>query len=258
MSKQDSASYTQRKHHFSRMLTLYGRKPVLEALSDPHLHVEKLHLSSGNKKADILRQIVQLAEERKVEIQRHEALALSRISKNAKQDQGVALDVIPAGFQELTNDTFATFEANDECIALDSITNPQNLGMIIRSVCASKVKALLIPRKGCAKIDPLVIKASAGTVFRAPIIRCDTLDDALKQAQQAQLQIVGLDLNAKHTLSELDTKKGAVFVMGNESSGISEATRNRCNAFIRIPMFNDVESLNVAVTASLIALRHQL
>lgn len=258
MSRQDSETYTKRKQYFSRMLTVYGRKPVLEALSEEAVQIEKLHLSTSNKAAEILTQIEQLARARGAEVEYHDRLALSRISKNAKQDQGVALDVLPSGFRELQTDTFQHYQAGDECIALDNITNPQNLGMIIRSVCASRLKALIIPRKGCAKLDPLVIKASAGTLFRAPILRCDTLESALEAAKSCGLSIVAMDLKASQTLSSLDPATKPVFVLGNESDGISDKTREYCDQHVRIAMFNKVESLNVAVTASLIALRHQL
>jgi len=130
--------------------------------------------------------------------------------------------------------------------------------MIIRSVCASKIKALIIPRNGCAKLDALVIKASAGTLFRANIIRCDSLNSALTQAKAHGVDIAGLDLNASAKLSDLSPQKRYVFVMGNETDGISDETKSLCNQRLRIPMENHVESLNVAVTASLIALRHQL
>jgi len=257
-SKQDSASYLERKRQFSRMLTVFGRKTVLEALQDPNNLAVKLHLANSNKKAAILDQIIELAQKKSVEIAQHDRLQLSRISKNAKQDQGVALDLQPSGFEELDEHTFAHLNATDEFIALDRITNPQNLGMIIRSVCASQMRALIIPRKGCAKIDALVIKASAGTLFRAPIIRCEQLSDALEQAQKHNCKVVGLDLNASTTLAELPANENRIFVLGNETDGISKETQSLCDYGVKIPMANNVESLNVAVTASLIALRHQL
>ena len=88
------------------MITIYGRNPVLEALLDPSLSFFRLHLADSNKPADIIQQITHLAKERQVDIARHSKQALSRISKNGRQDQGVALDIItPAHaimFQMLT------------------------------------------------------------------------------------------------------------------------------------------------------------
>ena len=76
------------------MITIYGRNPVLEALLDPSLSFFRLHLAESNKPADIIQQITRLAKERQVDIARHSKQALSRISKNGRQDQGVALDIV--------------------------------------------------------------------------------------------------------------------------------------------------------------------
>lgn len=263
--QQDSEQYLERKRFFNSLLTVFGRLSVLEALQTAGVQAHKLHLSTSNKPAPVLDEIQALAAQKGAEVVFHDKAALSRISKNAKQDQGVALDVKPAGFEEFDSaTTFTNADQNaTEYIAVDRITNPQNLGMIIRSVCASPIKALILPRKGCAKLDALVIKASAGTLFRAPILRCDTLSETLTTARNAGLSIVGLDLQAKQTLSDFSKNNSAsqrpnIFVLGNESEGISKETQRLCTSNVRIPMHNDVESLNVAVTASLIALRHQL
>ncbi|MFL0799901.1 MAG: RNA methyltransferase [Agarilytica sp.] len=253
----DSDAYVEKKKFFSTLLTIYGRKPVLEALSTPGIKVHKLHLSDSNKPATILDEITQLANAANAEILYHSRDALSRISKNKKQDQGVAVDIKPRGFQNF-EDFINTAPDGFELIALDNVTNPQNLGMIIRSVCASPMTGLLLPEKGCAKLDALVIKASAGTLFKAKIIRCDKLSPALKILREQGAAIIGLDLNTKHTLPQLPKEQAKVFVLGNETDGISEATQQLCTKKIKIPMANDVESLNVAITAGIIAFRSVL
>ncbi len=257
MTKPDSEAYTQRRNYFKQLLTIFGRLTVLEALQDSNIEAVRLHVSSSNKPAKVLEEIYALAESRGAEILEHDRLALSRISKNAKQDQGIALDIKPKGFSEFD----ASSASAGEYIALDRITNPQNLGMIIRSICASSIAGLILPRKGCANLDALVIKASAGTLFRAPIFRCDNLHKALKDAREYGADIIGLDLTAKSTLSDCSTPNSStpsIFVLGNESDGISKEISQLCTKHARIPMNNGVESLNVAVTASLIALRHQI
>ncbi len=250
----DSDAYEEKKKFFSTLLTIYGRKPVLEALSTPGIEVRKLHLSDSNKSATILNEIIQLANAANADILYHSRDALSRISKNKKQDQGVAVDIKPQGFQSF-DDFIASAPKGFELIALDNVTNPQNLGMIIRSVCASPMTGLLLPEKGCAKLDALVIKASAGTLFKAKIIRCDKLSPALKALRTLGAEIIGLDLNTKHTLPQLTKEQAKVFVLGNETDGISETTKSLCSKKIKIPMANEVESLNVAITAGIIAFR---
>src|SRR5690606_15276147 len=110
--------------------------------------------------------------------------SLSRISKNAAQDQGVSADLQVRGYQLYDEFIAANQSRKFTRLALDGVQNPQNLGMIIRSACAGNIGRILIPQKGAAQIDPLVIKASAGTVFRAPLLRCKDLKTALEDFQK--------------------------------------------------------------------------
>jgi len=241
------------KPDLSKLLTIYGRKPVLEALQDPSLKLFRLHLADSNKTADIMQEIVQLAQTRNIDIQMHNKLALSRISKNSQQDQGVALDIHMPSF--ISAEEFLRDNHNNkfQLIALDGITNPQNLGMIIRSVCASSLTGLLLPNKGCAKLDALVIKASAGTLFKCHIIRCDHLEKTLVAMREHAADICLLDSKGKNSLFDYQPAQSTVYVLGNETSGITTEVEKIATHKLKIPMHNGVESLNVAVTAALVA-----
>lgn len=254
----DSDEYLEKKRFFNQLLTVYGRKPVLEALQEESTQVHRLHLADSNRPGGIVSEIIALAEKKNAEVIYHDRQSLSRISRNSKQDQGVAVDLLCSGYQDY-QDFLNSGQANQaEIIALDRITNPQNLGMIIRSVCAGGAKALLLPEKGCAKLDALVIKASAGTLFRAPILRCKNLANTLKEFRDHGSEIYGLSSHAEDQLGQVSHHGGKVFVLGNETDGVSKEVAAQCNKLISIPMNNGVESLNVAVTASLLAFRHQL
>ena len=173
---------------------------------------------------------------------------MSRISRNGKQDQGVALDVELPAYRPLEQ-----CRQPGRYIALDGVTNPQNVGMIIRSVGASPVDGLILPRKGCAALGPLVIKASAGSLFKTPIYHCDSIGSGLDWLKKQDFRIFGLDLKGRRNLLDMQTPEKAVFVLGNESEGLSEASQRRVDESVLIPMNRDIESLNVAVTAALIA-----
>lgn len=246
------------KPDFGKILTIYGRKPVLEALQDRSLQLYSLHLADSNKAAPILDEMKQLAAQRQLRIQHHSKLALSRISRNSQQDQGVALDIHLPGFQtwkEFSNTHITTSgkkRLTFQLVAVDGITNPQNLGMIIRSVCASGMDGLLLPENGCARLDALVIKASAGTLFRTPIIRCKDLAECLQSAASQGVDICLLDSNARESLFEQDFSRASIFILGNESSGPSDRIRLLATRSIAIPLKNRVESLNVAVAAALV------
>jgi len=181
----------------------------------------------------------------------HSPQELSRISKNAKQDQGVAADIACPNFMTL-DQLLASGKPVQRIMALDRITNPQNLGMIIRSVTASTFDALLVPKKGCAPLSPLVIKASAGTLLKAPIVQVDSLKKALEALKETGHKIYSLRLDAEDSLYSLDGSDRQTFVLGNETDGVSPEIDRLCTSGLKIPMERNVESLNVAVTAALI------
>ena len=245
---QDSKEYLDKKAYFEKIITLYGRNVVLEVLQDDSIGVHKLHMSYSNQTDGVVDTILSLAKKRDIQVTYHDKKALSRISKNAKQDQGVAIDIVSNTYQsasEIKNmDKF-------RLIALDGIQNPQNLGMIIRSCAAGNVDGIILPKKSSAKISPLVIKASAGTLFKIPIYYCDTLEEILPKLEDTK--IYSLSSRVGKSIYNVEHSEKSIFVLGNESEGISVDVDILCNDSITIPMNRGVESLNVAVTASLIA-----
>ncbi len=245
----DSKEYLDKKAFYERVITVYGRNVVVEILEDANVTIHKLHLADSNKQDGIISTILKLAKQRGVEIAYHDKNALSRISKNAKQDQGVCADIIATTYQS-ADEILSLKEYR--LLALDGVQNPQNLGMIIRSAAAGNIDGIILPKKNSAKIAPLVIKASAGTLFKIPIFYCNTLEDILKKMQN-DAQLFALSSYAKEDLNALHVSKKAVFILGNESDGISKEVQNLCNASVKIPMNRGVESLNVAVTAALIS-----
>jgi len=245
---QDSQVYKEKKAFFEKLITLYGRNVVLEILQDETINIHKLHLAQSNKPDGSIKKIMTLAKQRGIETLYHDKNSLSRISKNAKQDQGVAIDINAKSYLHVSE---ISKLKSYKLIALDGIHNPQNLGMIIRSCAAGYVDGIILPKKNSAKISPLVVKASAGTLFKLPIYFCDTLQEILPTLQEAD--IYALSLDAKESIYDLHVSHKSIFVLGNESEGVSPEVTKLCNKKLIIPMNRGVDSLNVAVTASLIA-----
>jgi 23S rRNA (guanosine2251-2'-O)-methyltransferase len=247
-------NYVEKKRFFDQLLTIYGRNSVMEALQEQGIQPFRLHLAKTNRPAAVLDKIVQIAEHRGVDTVYHSREQLGRISRNLKQDQGVALDIkspVYGHYSDFLNDAPPRYQL----IALDRITNPQNLGMIIRSVCASPGQGLLLPEKGCAPLSPLVIKASAGSIFRCPIYRCAELAQALADFKNSGAKICTLNAESGESLAGFSPEAPVVYVLGNETSGISREISILSQHKLHIPMRNSVESLNVAVTAALLAFR---
>lgn len=251
METTDSQAYLAKKAFFDKVLTIYGRNAVMEALEDESLKIHKLHLSTSNQSSSQLNIMIGMATQRKIEIAYHDKKTLSRISKNAKQDQGVALDIVMQ--QAVSAERFLSDHRAYRIFVLDGIHNPQNLGMIIRSAAAGNIDAIVLPTKNSAQISPLVIKASVGTLFKIPIIKTNHLIKTLEQFKGDGAKLYTLSSYAKQSYRAETYGAKTLFILGNESEGVSKEVEALSNASIAIPMNRGVESLNVAVTASLLA-----
>ena len=233
------------------LLTIYGRNAVLEALENRELSIYALHLASSNKKSEKIEKIISLANKRDIEIKYHSREKLSFISKNKKQDQGVALDITLNSLKDLS---FLEQLNSYRVLALDGITNPQNLGMIIRSATAGNIDAIILQKKATASlVSPLTIKASVGTIFKLPIIYVDSLYKSLKILQNQSAKILTLDLSAQEDIFNINLPTKTIFVLGNETSGVSKEITMLSDKRIKIFMNRDVESLNVAATGTLLS-----
>ena len=146
-----------------RFVTVYGRKPVLEALGDPSLHVDKVVLAD-TARGPAAREILDAAGRRGVSVQRATPHRVKVLAGNGKQDQGVLADVV-APRMRLLEDALAGRNRPKTLLLLDGITTPANVGMILRTATAAGIGGIVLPRRGVAGIDPLVVKASAGVAF---------------------------------------------------------------------------------------------
>lgn len=245
----DSPEYLEKKRFFDSLITLYGRNVAVEVLRDESVQIHKLHLAKSNRIDETVEEIIDLADMRGVEIKYHTKEALSRISKNSAQDQGVAIDVVTKNYRNASM-IDSDFPGPFRLLALDGINNPQNLGMIVRSAAASRIDGIVLPKKNSTKLSPLVMKASAGTLFKIPIYYCDTLSEILSLKETA---FITLSSHASDDIYSLKIPKRAIFVLGNESEGVSDEVMRASTQSVSIPMHRGVESLNVAVTAGIVS-----
>jgi 23S rRNA (guanosine2251-2'-O)-methyltransferase len=241
-------------HPRDRYITLYGRKPVLEALCDPHIAIDKV-LIADNARGNVIGNIVQQAQRRGIPVSRESAKYVTRISRNGRHDQGVVADAIAPQMQALSDfiETEGNLEAKSrQLFALDGVKNPSNVGMILRTALAAGLDGIVLPRRGCPDLSPLVVKASAGTAFKAPILRCADLPEALSQLRHLGYTIYGLSADAPANLYHASFSPLSVFVLGNETDGIGERTHPWIDEWISIPIDANAESLNVACSASVV------
>ena len=250
--------YEEKKSRFDRMLTVYGRKAALEALRNESLDCHALHLARNNREEGIISEIRLCAESRGIPVRLHTREALARISRNGRQDQGVALDIQCPSFRHVKDFLAAPADMPRRILALDGVTNPQNLGMIIRSATAGYIDGIVIPRKGTAALGPLVIKASAGTIYRAPLLLCQLLPEALEMFREAGGEICALEAGSQNSLFDHRETDLCVYILGNETEGLSPSSCELADVSLSVPMRSGVESLNVAVMAGLVAFKSYL
>lgn len=232
------------------VITVYGRMPVLEALEDPAVDVEKVFIAD-NVTGRNARHILRAAKARGVEVRRATVSLVNRISRNARQAQGVAADV-RAPRMGAIEDMLPGVGDTATAFLLDGITTPGNVGMIIRSATAAGVDGIVLPRKGCPEVGPLVIKASAGVAFRASIWRCATAVEGAIALQDAGFQLFGLAADGALDLFQAPLPAKVAFVLGNETAGVSDTIRRRLDGTVSIPMAAGVESLNVAAAGTIV------
>lgn len=232
-----------------RFVTVYGRKPVLEALDDPALSVDKVVLAD-TARGPAAREILDAARSRGVQVQRATAQRVKVLAGNGKQDQGVLADVVAPRMKPLA---LALEEGGlRSVLVLDGITTPANVGMILRTATAAGIDGIVVPRRGVASIDPLVVKASAGVAFRAPVLRCATAAEAAALLRASGYPLFALDSHASDTIYSASFGKRAAFVLGSETSGITDDVRPHITSWLSIPMGAGVESLNVASAAAVL------
>jgi 23S rRNA (guanosine2251-2'-O)-methyltransferase len=240
-------------HPRSRFITIYGRKPVLETLVDPTIAVEKVVIAR-QARGDIIESIIAAASDRSVRVMRADEAEVSRLSRQPNQDQGVVADVIAPRMETLAR--FLERHSRQDplsLMALDQVTTPANVGMVIRSVVAAGLDGLILPHSGVSGLGPLVIKASAGTAFRCPLLLVADIGAALNLCSDAEVAIIGLEADALPSLFDHVPPRRAVYVIGGESDGLSAMTQSRLSGRLAIPMAPGSESLNVACAATLVA-----
>lgn len=233
-----------------RFITVYGRNPVLEVLADQSLDVFQVILAD-NARGPAAEEITAAATRRGVPVRRATAQRVKVLAGNGKQDQGVLADVIAPRMRTLEA-ALSGDRPPRSVLLLDGITTPGNVGMIIRTAAAAGIDGIVLPRRGTAGIDPLVVKASAGVAFRAPVLRCGTSADGAERLRSAGYRLFGLDGGARRTLFGAALPTRAAFVLGAETAGISEPVRPLVQEWLRIPMSGGVESLNVACAAAVL------
>ncbi|HEY6684212.1 MAG TPA: 23S rRNA (guanosine(2251)-2'-O)-methyltransferase RlmB [Propionibacteriaceae bacterium] len=229
-----------------------GRNAVLEAM-EAEIPVRSAYVAEGAERDDRLRDILKLAATRGTPLLEITRSELDRLTGGALH-QGVALQ-LPA-FDYAHPDHLLTAALDSDraplIVALDSITDPRNLGAIVRSAVAFGAHGVLIPQRRAAGMTAAAWKTSAGAAARIPIARATNLNRSLRAYADAGFSLIGLAGEADTSISDVPEASGPlVLVVGSEGSGLSRLVREACDVLASIPISASVESLNAGVATGI-------
>jgi 23S rRNA (guanosine2251-2'-O)-methyltransferase len=178
-------------------------------------------------------------------------VAPERVEQMARSDvhQGVIAMTTPLRAVDI-DDLLAVKHAF--LVAVDGVTDPRNLGAIMRSAETAGATGLLLPRHRSARVTPVVAKAAAGAIEYLPIALVGGIPASIDRAARAGCWSVGLDERGDRSLFDLDlADQPIMLVLGSEGSGLARLTRDRCDVLVQIPMRGKLDSLNVSAAAAL-------
>ncbi len=184
-----------------------------------------------------------------------EEVSWSRLGQltNGAVHQGIVLQIAASKTHDLTNliDACKAFSDSPLLLALDGLTDPHNLGAIIRSAEALGAQGLILPQRRSAGLTGSVAKVAAGALEHLPVARVVNLNRSLEKLKDEGYTVVGLAEEGPSTLSEVEFKGPLVVVVGSEDKGISLITRRLCDQLVRIPLKGVTTSLNASVATSI-------
>ena len=230
---------------------LTGRNPIREALKNGH-DLEKMLVQKGELSGSA-REIVQKAKEQKVMIQ---VVEKSRLDAIAPNHQG--LIAFASAYQYSTVDEILAYAAEKGekpfLIVLDGITDPHNLGAIIRTAECSGVHGIILPQHRSVGLSPAAVKSSAGAVEYVKVARVSNLARTIEQLQKENVWFYAVTMNGTD-YRDVTFDGGTALVIGAEEDGISRLVLEKCDYAVSLPMTGKIESLNASVAAGIMMYR---
>jgi 23S rRNA (guanosine2251-2'-O)-methyltransferase len=227
-----------------------GRHAVLELLRAKRRTVRKIFIAEGQDASDVLDAIEFEAQRQRIPVS---LISMTRLDREAKTEghQGVmaiAQDLETASLDDLLR------VAKPFLLVCDGVTDPRNLGAMLRSADGAGVTGVVLPRHRSARISPSVTKTAAGAIEYLTFCDVGGIPTAIDQLNRAGVLTVGLAGESKDSLYKLDLGGGPVaIVVGGEEKGLSALTRKRCATVVSIPQVGRINSLNAGVAVSVAA-----
>lgn len=228
-----------------------GRNPIREALKSGR-DLEKLLVQKGELSGSA-REIVQMARERRIPVQEVEK---SRLDEIAPHHQGM-LAFASAYAYATVEDMLEEAKAKQEepfLILLDGVTDPHNLGAIIRSAECAGAHGVIVPERRSVGLTPAAVKASAGAVEHCKVARVTNLNRTMEDLKKRGIWTYAVTMDGED-YERVDFKGGVALVIGSEGEGISRLTLESCDQRVSLPMKGEIDSLNASVAAGIMMYR---
>lgn len=238
-------------------MLVIGKNPILEILRTDPKEFSKIIILKGVKNDDKIKEIYKLAEINKINLMTLSKEGFIKYFNRKNKSEGVSQGVL--GF--IKNFHYASLKEMLQkfekmpyplIVILDSITDPHNLGAIIRSAVCLGADGIIIPKHDSADINHTSLKSSAGTAKLIPIAKETNLINTIRLLKEKNYFIVCADVKTNNYLYEIDYKKPMALVLGSEGKGIRKGILSLCDSIIRIPLTAKIDSLNVSVSAGII------
>jgi 23S rRNA (guanosine2251-2'-O)-methyltransferase len=227
---------------------LYGRHPVREALRAGR-PLNKILIARGLG-GPVLQEVKSLAAARGVPVQLVERRVLDRFAAGGTHQGYLAF---PAAKEYVdVDDILSKAQEPPLVVVLAHVTDPRNLGAILRTAAATGADGVFIPARRAAGLTAEALKAAAGAAEYVPVARVNNISRTLRYLKERGFWVVGAEATAPEVLWNVELKGPVAVVLGGEDSGLGRAVQKECDFLIRIPMVGKMTSLNVSVAAALV------
>ena len=232
------------------MANIEGTNPVIEAIKNDR-EIDKIMIANGAKEGSI-KKIIAMAKEKNIVIQYVDRNKLDEIS-TSHSHQGVIANVSEYKYYELDELIQSVKDKGEDpfFIILDEITDPHNLGSIIRTADAVGAHGVIIPKRRSVHITPTVAKASTGAIEYVPVCKVTNIVNTIKTLKEHGLWIAAADMDGQ-TFYEQNLTGPIGLVIGSEGFGISRLVKKNCDFTVKMPMVGNVTSLNASVAGSIL------
>lgn len=235
-------------------MIVIGKNAVLEILKSNPKDINKIIFMRTLRPEQRLKEIFSIAKENGIKLQSLSKFDFAKYFNRKNKDEGISQGII--GFMKdfeytILRDLLTDLKKvkNPLIIILDEITDPHNLGAIIRSAVCLGADGIVIPRHNSAEINHTVFKTSSGAAKLIPVCKETNLTNAILYLKQKGFIVVGADAKTKTLVYEFDFKKPIALVLGSEGYGLRKNISENCDNLVRIPMAGKIDSLNVSVSA---------